>query len=67
MVEPISATGMAILAITELILKYGPAAAIAIITAWEVEEPTVSDWEALKVKSADSYFDTVPPPDGPAE
>ena len=47
---------MAVAVITELILKHGVPAAIAIITAWEVEEPTVEDWEALKVKGPAEYF-----------
>lgn len=62
MAKSISATGVAILAVVELLLTYGPAAAIAIITAWEVEDPTAADWEALKVKTADSYFGDTPPP-----
>jgi hypothetical protein len=49
---------MAVAVITELILKHGVPAAIAIITAWEVEEPTVEDWEALKVKGPAEYFGT---------
>jgi len=50
-------TTVAILAFTELALRYGPAAAIALITAWDVEEPTMEDWEALKVKAANEYFE----------
>jgi len=49
-------TVMAILAVTELIGKYGVPAALQIITTWDVEEPTVDDWEALKLKSAEDYF-----------
>jgi hypothetical protein len=47
---------VAVLAITELIMKYGLPAALQIITKWNVDEPTAADWEALKVKSADEYF-----------
>jgi hypothetical protein len=47
---------VAIMAITELIMKYGLPAALQIITKWNVEEPTAEDWEALKVMSADEYF-----------
>jgi hypothetical protein len=48
---------LAVLAIIELIGKYGVPAALQIITTWDVEEPTVDDWEALKVKAAEEYFD----------
>lgn len=47
---------IAALAISELILKYGVTTALAIITAWDVKEPTAEDWESLKVKSASEYF-----------
>lgn len=47
---------MAVLVITELIMKYGVPAALQMITMWEVEEPTVEDWEALRVKSPADYF-----------
>ena len=49
---------MAAAVIVELILKHGVPAAIAIITAWEVEDPTADDWEALKVKGPQEYFKT---------
>jgi len=48
------------LAILELILKHGVPAAIAIITAWDVDDPTAEDWEALKVKGPQEYFKTPP-------
>jgi hypothetical protein len=51
---------MAVAVILELILKHGVPAAIAIITAWEVEDPTAEDWEALKVKGPQDYFSTNP-------
>jgi hypothetical protein len=51
---------MAAAVIIELILKHGVPAAIAIITAWEVEEPTADDWEALKVKGPQEYFKDEP-------
>lgn len=47
---------MAILVITELIMKHGLPAALQMITMWEVEEPTVEDWEALRVKKPEDYF-----------
>jgi hypothetical protein len=47
---------IAVLAITELILRYGVPAALQIITAWNVEEPTQEDWETLKLKAAEEYF-----------
>ena len=49
---------MAAAVIVELILKHGVPAAIAIITAWEVEDPTAEDWETLKVKGPQEYFKT---------
>ena len=52
---------IAVLAIVELVLKHGIPATIAIITAWEVEEPTAEDWETLKVKGPQEYFKTPPP------
>jgi hypothetical protein len=51
---------MAVAVILELILKHGVPAAIAIITAWEVEDPTAEDWEKLKVKGPQDYFSTNP-------
>jgi hypothetical protein len=57
-----SAGLIAAAAIIELILKHGVPAAIAIITAWEVEDPTADDWEKLKVKGPQEYFGTTPPP-----
>jgi len=51
---------MAAAVIIELILKHGVPAAIAIITAWEVEDPTAEDWETLKVKGPAEYFKTPP-------
>ena len=47
---------IAVLAIVELIMKYGVPAALQLITQWEIEEPTAADWETLKVKKADEYF-----------
>jgi len=47
---------MAAAVIIELIMKYGVPAALQIITAWEVDEPTDADWEALKVDGPEKYF-----------
>jgi hypothetical protein len=46
----------------ELMLKYGIPAFIQIITAWEIEEPTVADIEALKnaVPEGKTYFEETP-------
>lgn len=52
---------MAVLTITELIMKYGVPAALQIITTWDVEEPTIADWETLKVKGPEEYFGTPTP------
>lgn len=52
---------MAVLTITELIMKYGVPAALQMITMWEVEEPTIADWEALRVKKPEDYFVTPAP------
>ena len=43
-----------VLAIAELVLKHGIPSALRIIQAWDVENPTQEDIEALK--------DRVPPP-----
>jgi hypothetical protein len=50
----------AILAITELIAKYGVPTALQLITAWEVEDPTVADWDGLRLKAAEEYFPPKP-------
>lgn len=49
---------MAILTITELIMKHGVPAALQILNNWEVEEPTAEDWESLRVADPESYFDS---------
>lgn len=46
----------AVLVITELIMKYGVPAALQMITMWEVEEPTIADWELLRTKKPEDYF-----------
>lgn len=51
---------MAVLTITELIMKHGVPLALQMITVWEVEEPTIEDWEALRVKDPESYFQSSP-------
>lgn len=47
----------AVLTITELIMLHGVPAALQMITMWEVEEPTPEDWESLKVKAPEDFFD----------
>jgi len=49
---------MLALTIGELILKHGIPAALNIIKAWDVENPTSEDIQALKlkVKDPESYF-----------
>jgi len=37
-----------ILAITEMIVKHGVPAALQIIKAWDIDEPTLEDIEALR-------------------
>lgn len=51
--------GTFLLAIAELILKYGAPTAIAMIKEWDVEQPTLEDIKALKLKvpPPESYFD----------
>lgn len=45
-----------ILALIELILKYGPNAAIAIIKGLEIDNPTPEQIRALKVKPPEHYL-----------
>ena len=47
-----------ILTLTELILKHGPEAAVKIMAAWAPENPTVAEWNSLKVKSPEEYLPT---------
>ena len=50
--------GALLLAFAELLLKYGPSAALSLIKAWGVENPTMEDIAALKaMKPAESYFE----------
>ena len=50
-----------LLAIADLILKYGPEAAIKLINAWSVENPAMTDIQALRdMKPAESYFEEKP-------
>lgn len=51
---------VAVLTITELIAKYGVPVALQLIANWNIKDPTPADWEALKLKSAETYF----PPKG---
>lgn len=43
-------------ALIELILKYGPEIAIKLIKGLQVDNPTVEQIEALKVKDPEEYF-----------
>ena len=52
-------TAVIILTLSEMILKHGPDAALKIIAAWTPEDPTISDWEQLRVKDPEDYFDPV--------
>lgn len=58
--EKVSGELMAILTITELIAKYGVPTALNLISNWDIKDPTVADWEALKLKAPETYF----PPKG---
>jgi hypothetical protein len=51
-------TAYIIMTLTELILRYGPDAALKIIAAWTPENPTVEDWNSLRVKDPEEYFTT---------
>ena len=47
-----------IIAIAELVLKHGVPAALSIIKAWEVENPTADDFRELaeRMPEASTYF-----------
>lgn len=47
---------VAILTITELIAKYGVPMALQMINSWGIKDPTISDWESLKLRAAETYF-----------
>lgn len=47
---------MIILTLAELIIRHGPEAAIKIIAAWAPENPTVEEWNSLKVKDPEEYL-----------
>lgn len=50
--------GALLLAIAELLLKYGPNATLRVIRAWAVENPTYADIQGLKdMKPAEEYFE----------
>ena len=49
-------TALIILTLAELILKHGPEAALKIMAAWAPENPTVEEWNSLKVKSPEDYL-----------
>lgn len=55
-------TAMFILAVIELIMKYGVPATLAILAAWGVENPTLEDIQALKerVPPPGTYFEEKP-------
>jgi len=48
-----------IVAITELVLKYGVPAAVKIIQEWEVKNPTAADFQALAkmARKPETYFE----------
>ena len=48
-----------VIAITELILKYGLPGALKVIADWKVDDPTIDDINALRarVKKPEEYFD----------
>ena len=46
----------AIIAIVELVMKYGPTAATALISGLNTDNPTPDQIRALKVKDPESYF-----------
>lgn len=46
-----------VISLIELIIKYGPSAAIAIIKSLETDNPTVEEIRALTVKAPESYFE----------
>ena len=57
MAEPKNVNLSLIVAIGELILKYGVPAAMRMIKAWQVEEPTLEDIRELReMKPAADYF-----------
>lgn len=45
-----------IIALIELILKYGPTAAIQVIKGLETDEPTPEQIRALKIKAPETYL-----------
>ena len=48
----------AIIAIVELVMKYGPAAATVLVKGLNTDNPTPEQIRALKVKDPESYFDS---------
>ena len=51
----------AIIAIVELVMKYGPAAATSLVAGLNTDNPTPEQIRALKVKDPDSYFENQDP------
>jgi len=47
----------AIIAIVELAMKYGPAAATALVAGLDTDNPTPEQIRALEVKDPESYFE----------
>jgi len=47
----------AIIAIVELVMKYGPAAATSLVAGLNTDNPTPEQIRALKVKGPESYFE----------
>ena len=46
-----------IIAIVELVMKYGPAAATTLVVGLNTDNPTPEQIRALKVKDPESYFE----------
>ena len=47
-----------VLTLVELILRHGPDVAVKIMAAWTPENPTVEEWNSLKVKDPEEYLPT---------
>jgi len=51
-------TAFIVLTLVELVLKYGPDIALKMVAAWAPENPTIEDWNSLRVKDPEDYFTT---------
>ncbi len=45
-----------VMTVAELILKHGPEVAVKIMAAWTPENPTVDEWNSLRVKDPEEYL-----------